>query len=100
MHSSNPTHKVVEQNKPDDSDDATVVVSNTSKRKNSANTMSQVTNKIMIAPNQAIADTGATSIFIMEGTDIANRRVASSPLTINLPDGMQVRSVAAKFEYP
>ncbi len=54
--------------------------------------MSQVTNKIMIAPNQAIADTGATSFFIMEGTDVANRRVASSPLTINFPDGTQVRS--------
>jgi hypothetical protein len=54
--------------------------------------MSNVGNKIMFAPNHAIADTGATSIFIMEGTDVANKRIASSPLTINLANGTQVRS--------
>ena len=40
----------------------------------------------------AIADTGATSIFIMEGVPVKNKRVARHPLTINLPDCAKVRS--------
>ena len=34
----------------------------------------------------AIVDTGATANFIMEGTPIDNKRIATKPLTINLPD--------------
>ncbi len=49
--------------------------------------MPQYLNVLTIATNQAIADTGATSIFIMEGTDVDNKRPAMVPLTINLPDG-------------
>jgi hypothetical protein len=49
-------------------------------------------NVVTIAPDRAIADTGATSIFIMEGTDVANKRVAVRPLTISLPDGQQIKS--------
>ena len=37
-------------------------------------------------------DTGATAIFIMEGTPVENRRVATKPLTINLPDGSKIKS--------
>jgi hypothetical protein len=40
----------------------------------------------------AIADMWATSIFIMEGADMANRRVAQKPLQINLLDGNKVMS--------
>jgi hypothetical protein len=54
--------------------------------------MPQYLNAIMIATNQAIADTGATSIFIMEGADVANKCIAVKPLTINLPDGNQIQS--------
>jgi hypothetical protein len=39
-----------------------------------------------------IADTGATSIFIMEGADVANKCIATAPLTINLPDGKSIQS--------
>ena len=46
----------------------------------------------MIATNQAIADTGATSIFIIEGADVDNKRIAKDPLTINLPNGKKVVS--------
>ena len=49
-------------------------------------------NAITIDTQQAIADTGATSIFIMDGVDVDNKRVASNPITINLPDGRQVKS--------
>jgi len=39
-----------------------------------------------IAPSHAIADTGATSIFIMDGVDVENKNVAQKPLTIHLPN--------------
>jgi hypothetical protein len=47
---------------------------------------------VTIGRDHAIADTGATSIFIMDGVDVINKRVATSPLTINLPDGKKVKS--------
>jgi hypothetical protein len=47
---------------------------------------------LSITTNQAIADTGATSIFIMEGVDVDNKHIAKDPLTINLPDGKKVVS--------
>ncbi len=49
-------------------------------------------NAITIDAQQAIADTGATSIFIMEGVEVDNKRVASHPITISLPDGRKVKS--------
>jgi hypothetical protein len=52
----------------------------------------QYLNAITITTTQAIADTGATSIFIMEGADVDNKRIAENPLTINLPDGKKVLS--------
>jgi hypothetical protein len=54
--------------------------------------MPQYLNVITIATNQAIVDIGATSIFIMEGADVANKRITVKPLTINLPDGNQIQS--------
>jgi hypothetical protein len=54
--------------------------------------MPQYLNVLTIATNQAIADTGATSIFIMEDADVNNKRPAMVPLTINLPDGKRVQS--------
>jgi hypothetical protein len=55
------------------------------------NPMPQYLNALTIAASQAIADTGATSIFVMEGIDVKNKRPATKPLTINLPDGRQVK---------
>jgi hypothetical protein len=49
-------------------------------------------NAITIDAQQAIADTGATSIFIMDGVNVDNKRSASNPITINLPDGRKVKS--------
>ena len=40
----------------------------------------------------AIVDTGAMAIFIMEGTPVDNKRIATKPLTINLPDGTKIKS--------
>jgi hypothetical protein len=47
----------------------------------------QYLNVITIATSQAVADTGATSIFIMKGTPIKNIWPATKQLMINLPDG-------------
>ena len=39
-----------------------------------------------------IADMGAMSIFIMRGTNVANKQVAQKLLTIKLPNGNKVMS--------
>jgi hypothetical protein len=57
-----------------------------------ANPMPQYLNALTIATSQAIVDTGATSIFVMEEIDVKNKRPATKPLSINLPDGRQVKS--------
>ena len=51
----------------------------------------QYLNAMTIATSELIADTGATSIFIMEGVGVKNKRPAIKPLTINLPDGRQIK---------
>ncbi len=56
------------------------------------NPMPKYLNAITIATNQAIADTGATSIFIMDGVEVENKRLTKKPLIINLPDGRKVKS--------
>ncbi len=61
-------------------------------RKMLGNPMPQYLNAITIATNQAIADTGATSIFIMDGVEVENRRITKKPLIMNLLDGRKVRS--------
>ncbi len=56
------------------------------------NPMPQYLNGITITTNQAIADTGTTSIFIMVGADVDNKGLAVKPLTINYLDGKQIQS--------
>jgi hypothetical protein len=97
-----------------DKDDVTVATSNCSNGAHQATTsplpflwiksivamarsiFSQPSNKylnaIRIASTHAIADTGATSIFIMDGIDVVNKRITNNPLTINMPDGRKVKS--------
>ncbi len=45
-----------------------------------------------IPETHAVADTGATLVFIMTGMPMMNIRPATHPLTINLPDGRVVKS--------
>jgi hypothetical protein len=95
-----------------DDDDKTIVTSNLTRRVTSVklppsrpmssiaataqdlfgNATSETLHAITIPASHAIADTGATSIFVMEGVDVENKRVAIKPLTINLPDGRKVKS--------
>jgi hypothetical protein len=85
----------------DFADDATVTASNLSQARPptckplcavTISSLATVINAVTIGRDQAIADTGATSIFIMEGVDVVNKNIATTPLTINLPDGKKVRS--------
>ena len=71
-------------------DDDTVIASNRSKNRPVA--PPEITAAITIATDHAIADTGATSIFIMEGVDVDNKRLSKKPLKLNLPDGTVVHS--------
>ncbi len=83
-------------------DDVTIVTSNHKRTTNipinppaqmlSGHAMLDSRTILPIAPLHSIADTGATSIFIMDGIDVENKRVAQRPLTIHLPDGRQVKS--------
>ncbi len=56
------------------------------------NPMLQYLNALTIAANQAISDTGATLIFVMEGANVANKCVVTSPLTIYFPDSKKIQS--------
>ncbi len=61
-------------------------------KKNYGNPKPQYLNAITIATNLAVADTGATSIFVMDEVDVENKRLATKPLTVNLPDGRKIKS--------
>ena len=94
-----------------DDDDATVITSNHSHRQRInktavqeqpltaataratfGNPMPQYLNMLTIAANKAIADTGATTIFIMDNTEVDNKGIATKLLKINLPDGTTIWS--------
>jgi monoamine oxidase len=88
---------------PDDNDDdTTIIASNCSTHHSATNINSNIspqsTSKhqqyahMLIEMTHAIADMGATSIFVMEGTPMENIRPTLDPITINLPDGKKVMS--------
>ncbi len=43
------------------------------------------------AKTHAVANTGATSLFMIEGLKMSNVQIATNPLSINLPDGAIVK---------
>ncbi len=45
---------------------------------------------MMIKPTRTVTDTGATSVFVLEGTPCKNKKLAENPITILLPDGTMV----------
>jgi hypothetical protein len=88
----NPT-KILKVGSVNGNDDITIVMSNLSNRNQPpqqppppvdvANTIYRTQrpshiNAITIAPTHTLADTGATSIFVMDGVDVVNRRVATN----------------------
>ncbi len=46
-----------------------------------------------IATNDAIADSGATQIFVMEGTPVLNKQKTTCPLKVAFADGCRVMSM-------
>ncbi len=52
-------------------------------------------NAITIATHQAIAATGGTSIFIMDGINVVNKHLGTKAFTINMPDRRKVTSTHA-----
>ncbi len=75
-----------------DDDDITIATSNinTVHRSVIANTVKH--RPPLINPSHAIADTGASSIFVMDTTDVSNKRVTKNPISVNLPDGSKITS--------
>jgi hypothetical protein len=65
----------------------TIITSNSSATRQCLSKQAQA---IMIEPNHAVANTGATSVFVLEGTPCRNKRLAKNPITILLPDGKKV----------
>ncbi len=86
----------------DDKDDTTIIASNCSRMQSTANSTGTISTQIapkhqnyanmLIEMSHAIADTGATSIFVMEGIPMENVQPTAHPITINLPDGKKVMS--------
>ena len=85
-----------------DDDDSTIIASNCSSTHSAAKCTITIPRKVtpehqdyanmLIKMSHAIADTGATSIFVMEGTPMENVQPTAHPITINLPDGKKVLS--------
>jgi hypothetical protein len=75
-------------------DDITVVTSNFSDGTNIEYQTAFTTNvptkqsrlQGTITPNEAIADLGATQIFVMEGTPVLNKQITTCPLKVALAD--------------
>ncbi len=67
-------------------DNVTVVASNKSPQPLAASALPRNVT-LTVPPSHSIADSGATSIFVMAGTPMDNVRKATDPLTINLPNG-------------
>ncbi len=67
---------------------------------NCASAVEHHTNAMQIAPTHAVADTGATSIFVMAGAPANNICVAQKPIHISLPDGKKILSTHSDVDIP
>jgi hypothetical protein len=73
----------------DDDDNVTVVTSNTSPQRTAEHHHAP---GMIVAPTHAVADTGATSLFLTKGAPCLNKRRALKPISVTLPDGRQIVS--------
>jgi hypothetical protein len=65
-----------------DNDVKTIVTLNSSANKKC---ISDQANTSLIKPIHAVTNTGATSVFVLEGTPCKTKRLAENPITISLP---------------
>ena len=70
-------------------DDVTVVTSNSSSRRPAVDHHAL---GMMINSSHAIADTGATSLFLTKGAPCLNKRRTQTPISVTLPDGRKITS--------
>jgi hypothetical protein len=90
-----PNYITSSQNPLIDDDDDTAIASNISYpklfRSHALNHFLTSTNfagaLLTLKTGDAIADSGATQIFVIDGTPVINKRVTTNPLTVSLADG-------------
>jgi hypothetical protein len=70
-------------------DDVTIIISNTSSSTSNANFAGAT---FALNTKDAIADSRAIQIFIMEGTPVINKRISHFPLKVALTDGRELLS--------
>ncbi len=78
-----------------DYDDITVVASNTCSFRSttiSSLALAFAGTVFKLKPNNAITDSGATQIFVMDGTPVVNKCRTTCPLKVSLADGRKVTS--------
>jgi hypothetical protein len=71
---------------PKEGDDMTIIVSNMSLRRWSPYYAARALAAMEAPTIDAIANSGATQIFIMEGTPVKNKRQTTCPLKVTLAD--------------
>jgi hypothetical protein len=74
-------------------DDEAVVTSNKMQQTESIAYDAVNAKAMKFARMHAVADTGTTSLFVMEGLKMSNVKIAKKPLSINLPDGEVLKSM-------
>jgi hypothetical protein len=55
---------------------------------------------MQIAPTHAVADTSATSVFVVAGTPAKNICMATKPIHISLPNGTKITSTHDRKYFP
>jgi hypothetical protein len=73
--------------------DKTVVTSNKMQQTESIAYGAYNAKAMKFARMHAVTDTGAISLFVMEGLKMSNVKIAKHPLSINLPDGEVLKSM-------
>ncbi len=68
------------------------MTSNKTQKKESITYGATDNNTMSFIKTHAVADTGTTSLFMMEGLKMSNVQIATIQLSINLPDGAIVKS--------
>ncbi len=75
---------------PKEEDNMTIIASNVSLHRWSASYPARALAAMEAPTKNAIANSGVTQIFVMEGTLVKNKRHTTCPLKVMLADGQQV----------
>ena len=78
---------IIASNCSSKSDDATATTASLSDDDSSSDDPPLPQINLLLGPNLAIADSGATAHFLLPNVELANKRPATNPLNITLPDG-------------